>query len=574
MPEIEQQPIPSAARLEPDPWAHSYEDESRADDDDLHGHGWEPRHLTPQHRRRILLAIALLVLVALAAVLPPLVNMNRYQRRIVTSISASLGRPVHLDSVTLNLLPLPGFTLTNFVVSEDPSFGFEPVIRADKVTATLRMRSLWHHRVEFSKIALDDPSVNLVHRADGRWNIESILLQASHMPAIPTEEQHVPGLQRFPYIEATGGRVNLKDGFEKRPISLTDANFALWLAQPEMWRLRLEAHPTRTDAAAADTGVIRVEGTLGKAETVAEVPIDLRAEWSAAPLGAVSTVLTGEDGDVRGDMTLRVNALGTVGVNTTSAQLQLRRLRRADFVPDRTLDVDATCKAKVTAAFHHLEGLRCVWPPDAAQNGLGDLIVTGDVPDLRRLSLAQLEARWTNVPLAGVIDLARELSPRLPPALDATGTLSGRATCCSSAPALGTSAAFALGHARLTMAGKPLHQPEAPSDPEISGEFSNDAMHLEPFGLDLGGPQPAMLTIEADATGTHLHLTGPLLRSRLMVLGRAVPQFGDGLLDLFPETGKPVTPEIPMRVDLTATRAWGGIQTWSPAAPVKHTKRR
>ena len=30
------------------------------------------------------------------------------------------GRPVHLDRVSLNLLPLPGFILENFVVEEDP----------------------------------------------------------------------------------------------------------------------------------------------------------------------------------------------------------------------------------------------------------------------------------------------------------------------------------------------------------------------------------------------------------------------------------------------------------------------
>ena len=57
---------------------------------------------------------------------PPLLNVGRYQRRIVTSMSESLGRPVHLDKVTLHLLPMPGFTLDNFVVSEDPAFGNEP----------------------------------------------------------------------------------------------------------------------------------------------------------------------------------------------------------------------------------------------------------------------------------------------------------------------------------------------------------------------------------------------------------------------------------------------------------------
>ncbi|MEO6910347.1 MAG: AsmA family protein, partial [Edaphobacter sp.] len=119
-------------------------------------------------RRFLLLWLALLALVLLA-IIPPLISVNRYQHRIATSISQSLGRPVHLDRVTLNLLPLPGFTLQNLVVDEDPAFGFEPIIRANSVRATLRIRSLWTRRVEFSSISFTDPSVNLVHLANGKW---------------------------------------------------------------------------------------------------------------------------------------------------------------------------------------------------------------------------------------------------------------------------------------------------------------------------------------------------------------------------------------------------------------------
>ena len=62
--------------------------------------------------------LAVLLLLALT---PPLLNVNRLRRRIADSMSASLGRPVHLDRVTVHLLPVPGFTLENLVVSEDPA---------------------------------------------------------------------------------------------------------------------------------------------------------------------------------------------------------------------------------------------------------------------------------------------------------------------------------------------------------------------------------------------------------------------------------------------------------------------
>src|SRR5579859_2339185 len=98
-----------------------------------------PADPIPAPRRRnffsfgfALLYLFIACIIALA-VLPPLLNVNRFKRRIVTS----LGRPVHLDSVTLVLLPFPGFKLENFVVAEDPAFGSEPVIRANEVEATL-----------------------------------------------------------------------------------------------------------------------------------------------------------------------------------------------------------------------------------------------------------------------------------------------------------------------------------------------------------------------------------------------------------------------------------------------------
>jgi len=234
-------------------------------------------------RRRLIVAAATLVVVLLALLLPPYINVSRYQRRVARNISAALGRPVHFDRISLDLLPVPGFTLEGFVVNEDPAFGSEPVLRANEVRANVRLRSLWTRHVEFSRIVLTDPSVNLVRSADGQWNVESLLLQASHAEAAPTSQSYAGPAPRFPYIEATGARLNLKLDQSKSPISLTEADFALWLPEPHQWHLRVEARPVRTDSSPANTGLLRVEGTLGSAKaaanSLAEIPIDLHGEW-------------------------------------------------------------------------------------------------------------------------------------------------------------------------------------------------------------------------------------------------------------------------------------------------------
>ena len=64
----------------------------------------------PSPRHWILLGAV--VLLVLAVVLPPLVSIGRYQHRIAASISRSIGQPVHMSSVKLQLLPRPGFELT------------------------------------------------------------------------------------------------------------------------------------------------------------------------------------------------------------------------------------------------------------------------------------------------------------------------------------------------------------------------------------------------------------------------------------------------------------------------------
>ena len=249
----------------------------------------EPGTGSPHRVRNWLVFVfVVLVIVFLLGFIPPLLNVNRFKSRVDRNISAALGRPVHFDRLSLTVLPVPGFTLDNFVIDEDPAFGSEPTLRADEVHIDLRVSSLWHHGVEFSKIALTEPSVNLVHRADGRWNIEDLLLQASHIEAAPTAQRFAGPAPRFPYIEATGARLNVKAGQEKTPFSLIDADFSLWLPEPHQWHLRLEARPIRTDTAPGDTGTLQMEGTLGVAGDAVRrervhPPADLRVHLRRFP---------------------------------------------------------------------------------------------------------------------------------------------------------------------------------------------------------------------------------------------------------------------------------------------------
>src|SRR5947209_146450 len=305
----------------------------------------EPGHETSEDgfdlgrlRTRLVWALSAILLVLLLAFVPPMLNVSRFQRRIASNLSNSLGRPVHLDRVSLTLLPLPGFTLENFVVSEDPAFGYEPILRANEVRATVRISSLWSHHFEFSRISLTEPtSLNLVRLPDGRWNFEPVLLQAARIDAAPTAQTFSGTSPRFPYIEATGARINLKLGQEKTPYALADSEFALWLPSPRQWHFRLLAHPARTDVAPSDAGVLRLEGTLGdsasRAAVLAQVPIDLHVLWGVAPVAGLSRIAFGRDIGLRGELTVDLHAVGTVESAQVAANVSLMHGRRADFIP-------------------------------------------------------------------------------------------------------------------------------------------------------------------------------------------------------------------------------------------------
>ena len=537
--------------MDPQPLQHDYPEDPGFTPEDL-----EPRPFTTPSRHRVLWTLAILILLILLAVLPPLVHVNSLQKQITTSISQSLGRPVHAGEVTLNLLPFPGFTLQNFTVSDDPAFSAEPVIRASSVMARLRWRSLWRRRVEFSRITLADASVNLVRRPDGKWNLESILLQASRMPAAPTAQRGPGDRPRFPYIEASGARLNLKMGLEKLPLSLTDADFALWLPQAGQWHLRLEAHPARTDAAVTDTGLLRLEGTLGRAPTLAEVPVDLHASWTSAPLGAASIVATGRDLGLRGELTLNSTLQGNVGDNAVTTRLRLDRVRRADFVPARLMDVDLTCTAHALANLHRLEDLHCAWPAGGTSSGL---TITGDLPDTLTPVTASLTATLRQVPASGLLDLLRLATPRIAPDFAFDGTLSAQLTCCQPGEWV-SSANLSITDATLTQANAPPFS--SPSlTPNLTAAWANHQLQFAPIFLDLGGPRPVQLGAVVTPTGYQLTLTGLAQRTRLQQLATALPPFGDGLQPFY----TPATPD-PVNLNLQATRPWTGPQQWSSVA--------
>jgi AsmA protein len=509
--------------------------------------------------------LAAVVTLLLLALVPPFLNINHFRRRISVSISGALGRPVRMDNVGFRILPTPGFTMENFVIGEDPAFGNEPFLRSDTVTATLHVSSLWRGHLEFATISLDEPHVNLVRNAEGKWNVESVLLQASQIRTAPTaasaNEQHrAGGLPRFPYIEATQARVNIKLGEDKMPFSLTEAKLALWLPQPETWHVRLEARPLRTDMTANDTGLLQVEGTFQRAATLRAIPLNISASWHKAQLGDVSHMLMGENAGWRGAIDAEANVTGQFSNAQIDAKLHLDEVRRAEFEPKRTLSLDAVCTANALDDLRTFDAIHCALPL-----GDGSVVMEGKVTNLREAAQPALKFIAQQIPAAQLLEIARHATNRIAPDLTADGTIDGVFTY---GPAPTAKKPQTIWQGSATLPTLTLNVPGIPGSLTVANlhlhTIDSTSRHstqtgaiLDPVTLALGGPAPITLDGALHHHNFTLHLRGSVMEPQLLALAQAIPQLGDGMENVLPATSTDAS-LLPIYIDATAQRTWSG----------------
>ncbi len=523
--------------------------------------GGEEKHPSP--RRWILLAAAVLSVVAF--VLPPLVNINRYQHRIADSISRSIGRQVHISSVKLRLLPLPGFEFSDFSIEEDPQFGSEPILHSDSVVADLRLLSLWRGKLEVSRIHFDDASLNLVRERNGGWNFASILVQAAHIPNAPTGQRHAGSAPRFPYIEAENTRINFKEGNEKKPLSFLNSDLSISLAPENAWELHFRAQPVRTDLVLdlSDTGTLRIDGTLHRAPLLGEMPLQLRVEWSGVPLGQLSKLTLGSDIGWRGGLDVEAGVEGTADLAHISTRLKVAGLHRSEFTPPHPIDVESTCRASFRRESRSLEDIACNSPV-----GDGALRLAGSIREVQTQPQAQLTLAISRVPAAAVLTALQEVRSGLGAGIQAAGALNGHfqyATQNAHPPSI--SGEVTLNSLSLTPpdSGRPFllgpvrFRCESPGGE--SDETGSPALLLQPVRLAMGAPVPVTVDGRFTPTGFDLHLGGVTTLARLKAFGKTfglLSGSGTAALDL-DVRGKWILPVPDSEHPVVASTAEGSI---------------
>jgi AsmA protein len=345
---------------------------------------------------------------------------GRLRTRIENSVGTALQRRVEISYVHIHLLPTPGFDLDGFVVHDDPAFGAEPVLRAQEVTALLRLSSLVRGRMEISRLSLTEPSLNLVRRDDGRWNIENFLERTAQIAVAPTGKAASEPRPAFPYIEADRGRINFKFGAEKKPYAITDAKYAFWQDSENTWGMRLRGQPVRSDLNLSDTGQIKVSGAWQRAARLYDTPIQFAAEWDGGQLGQLSKFVSGADRGWRGTVNTSIELIGTPANLLVRGDGQVQDFHRYDIANSNALDLKTHCEAHYGVEDRSLRQIFCLSPV-----GDGSVSVTGNASNQPGPPRYSLHVSANRIPLQSVVAMVRRAKKDLPSDLQADGRVEG-----------------------------------------------------------------------------------------------------------------------------------------------------
>jgi hypothetical protein len=483
--------------------------------------------------KRGVLTLGIVVLLALFLIRP---GANRMRTRIVNSISLALGRPVDVAAVHLRLLPHPGFDLENFVIHDDPAFSAEPMLRAQEVTAALRITSLLRGRLEISRLNLIEPSLNLVRNAEGHWNLENLVERTERIAVAPTSKAKTENRPGFPYIEADRGRINFKLGPEKKPYALTEADFALWQDSENAWGMRLKAQPVRTDFNLSDTGAVSVSGSWQRAASLRDTPLQFNLQWDRAQLGQATKLAYGNDKGWRGGLTVSTTLTGTPANLAIVTAASVQDFRRYDIFGGGDLRLAAQCTGHYTSRDHTLSELAC-----GAPVGDGTVTVAGSIKgpfSTRNYDLA-LTAR--DLPIQSLVALARHAKQGVPDDLNAAGRLNGRVNLRriadvrasnvnweGSGETSGLELGSKLTKAELVLGRVPFAVSSAmnPKSRAISRAIVSPQpeTHLDigPFNIALGRPTSATVRGWASRSGYSFTVQGDAQLQRLLQVARTV----------------------------------------------------
>jgi len=114
------------------------------------------------------------VLLIVAAVLPFVIDANRFRPEIESSLNTALNRKVEIGNIRLSILS-GGVTVENIAISDDPAFSTGPFLKAKALTVNVEMLPLIFSRaIHITGLNIDEPNATLLRSPSGTWNFSTL----------------------------------------------------------------------------------------------------------------------------------------------------------------------------------------------------------------------------------------------------------------------------------------------------------------------------------------------------------------------------------------------------------------
>lgn len=283
---------------------------------------------TPVNRLRKWWKLGLLILLVVIAAqvgVSLLVRTARARAFLTRQLEISFGRAVDVRQYSASLFPSPQLDADGITVYEDPGFGHEYFLRADRLSAGLRWLGFLRGRFELGTLQLERPSLIFSRDQEGRWNLERWLPAATPASRVAggtaiLAAQATPAyhLQR---IEISDGRVNFKVGDDKTSFAFIQLEGSVEQAAPGRWRMDLKAQPWRSGVPLQLAGTVRVHGDVAGTSTRLQ-PAKFIVSWEKSSLADVFRLIGGTDFGVRGtfagEATVESGAASAPGVKNAA----------------------------------------------------------------------------------------------------------------------------------------------------------------------------------------------------------------------------------------------------------------
>jgi len=380
-------------------------------------------------------------LVLAAGLVAPMFDAGRFGGRVRESLRLALGREVEIGKVHLDLFNGPGFSVDDVVIHEDPRIGLEPFAYVGSLEARVSFISFLRGRLEFSKLRLVNPQVNLTRSSGGGWSFERLLTRTAGA---------APARVRLPEIQVRGGRINFKLGDTKSVFYITDAS--LDAAPPRSpggrWRLRFEGQPARTDRLAYGFGTFTARGSW-RPDARSGGDVDLSLDLNKGSLADLMRLVRGHDIGVHGQVTSNARLTGPVSDVRIEGRMQIGDIHRWDLMPGDSGGWPLNYRGRLDLVSQTLD------LETAPPSGGDPLPVSFRVRGAQFLSDPAwgVQAIFHALPLAPLPELGRHMGLALPQALVAQGSVTG---VLGYSPGLGVQGKLAALDTELRMPDSPV----------------------------------------------------------------------------------------------------------------------